>query len=216
MLQRSCDVDVVDAHARAADDAQPTSGAVPDRGSAEHRRRAHDDGVEILQAAAGELGIGEMPIYDFRAGLLEQLHRRGREPVSDEDGGYGRRGEDQGRGCNEGEHPLTTRRVASRASRRRASRPQGGVSFRRKTCGTGKKTPGGAGTHTGHTGHTVPVKRHRAGTHTGHTSAHADSRFCTFLTDTTALATSSVQRLDNVWRTPIGMLWAPLGSSALS
>ena len=114
MLQRSCDVDVVDAHARAADDAQPTSGAVPDRGSAEHRRRAHDDGVEILQAAAGELGVGEMPIYDFRAGLLEQLHRRGREPVSDEDGGYGRRGEDQGRGCNEGEHPLTTRRRASR------------------------------------------------------------------------------------------------------
>ena len=110
MLQGSCDVDVVDAHARAADNAQPTSGAVLDRGSAEHRRRAHDDGVEILQAAAGELGVGEVPIYDFRAGLLEQLHRRGREPVSDEDGGYGRRGEDQERGCNEGEHPLTTSR----------------------------------------------------------------------------------------------------------
>ena len=92
--------------------------------------------------------------------------------------------------------------LSRRVGAHRVDKHHEGVSvkkpFMRYSTSTGKKTPGGAGTHT------------------GHTSAHADSRFCTFLTDTTALATSSVQRLDNVWRTPIGMLWAPLGSSALS
>ena len=56
--------------------------------------------------------------------------------------------------------------------------------------------------------HAVPVKRHRAGTHTGHTSAHADARYCTFLTATPR----SPPPACSVWITSGGHLSACCGN----
>ena len=60
--------------------------------------------------------------------------------------------------------------------------------------GTGKKTPGGVGTHTGHTGHrfkdTVPEKRHRGEPgHTQDTRAHTGTRITQRQTNLTTIQT---------------------------